>query len=402
MSLFNTFADDRGKPLPTRPGSAITRPGTSGGRRNLAQAGSTANQGPELNQSTSSMLRSELGNDELLRIMTADKMQLENEAILCAEKGDLPGIQRAIENGVDIVSCRGLHGYTALHHACNRAHALVVSELIRLNMPIDIRNDSGETPLHLAVYAGNILVVDQLLDKGADINAVNADKETCLFYAARRRQPAIIRLLLQRGADASLEDALGDTAVDQATDPNSIRAFKTKTLRDQNDNNTSSSCVCGGASGNEHQSLTHAALNYSVLLKIYSYLNVMDVLRCACVSSKWHRVSEYEEVWKALGVRRWELALQSSLGFAPAPTASFFRPKRISSKGGGGSGGGGSDGGSDNSSRENSSSRLLVTYVGAGKGSTGGIGLENGGEGASCKKRNSVKTGVVRSGSFKG
>ena len=32
------------------------------------------------------------------------------------------------------------------------------------------------------------------------------------------------------------------------------------------------------------------------------------------------------------GVRRWELALQNSLGFAPTATMSFYRPSRRSSK----------------------------------------------------------------------
>lgn len=214
-------------------------------------------------------------------------------------------------SGIDIVSCRGLNGYTPLHHACNRGHALVAAELLRLNATIDCINDNGETPLHLAVYAGNILIVDQLLDFGANVNALNKEGETCLFYAARKGQPAIIRLLLQRGADATIVDKYDERAADQARDSSTAKAFETATIVE-----TSSH-----------------PLQYSDLLKIFSYLKVMDILRCACVSSKWHRASEYEEVWQRLGVRRWELALQSSLGFAPAATMSFFRPSRKSSKG---------------------------------------------------------------------
>jgi hypothetical protein len=38
-------------------------------------------------------------------------------------------------------------------------------------------------------------------------------------------------------------------------------------------------------------------------------------------------VCESSEIWIALGVRRWERALQSTIGFGPAPAA-LFRPTR--------------------------------------------------------------------------
>jgi hypothetical protein len=227
-----------------------------------------------------------------------------------SEKGDLSSLQKLHVSGLDIVSCRGLNGYTPLHHACNRGHALVAAELLRLNALIDCKNDNGETPLHLAVYAGNILIVDQLLDFEADINAVNTEGQTSLFYAARKSQPAIVRLLLQRGADATILDKYDELAIDHAADANTRKAFDAHNLVETSNH----------------------PLQYSDLLHIFSYLKVTDVMRCACVSSKWHRVSEYEEVWKRLGVRRWELALQSTMGFMPTATMSFYRPSRRASK----------------------------------------------------------------------
>lgn len=308
MSVFKF-----GNEISSRPTTAaLSRPGTSSGRMNLTQSNSISHQAPDItSESNDSIIGREIGNDGLLRILNSDRLHLTNEVIMYSERGDIASLQNLHLSGIDIVSCRGLNGYTPLHHACNRGHALVAAELLRLNATIDCKNDNGETPLHLAVYAGNILIVDQLLDFGADINALNNEGETCLFYAARKGQPAIIRLLLQRGADATILDNYDERASDQAKDSSTLKAFDTTTIVE-----TSSH-----------------PLQYSDLLKIFSYLKVMDVLRCACVSSKWHRVSEYEEVWKRLGVRRWELALQSSLGFAPAATMSFYRPTRKSSKG---------------------------------------------------------------------
>lgn len=309
---------------------------------NLTQSNSITHQAPDItSESNDSIIGREIGNDGLLRILNSDRLHLTNDVIMYSEKGDLAGLQNLHLSGIDIVSCRGLNGYTPLHHACNRGHALIAAELLRLNAIIDCKNDNGETPLHLAVYAGNILTVDQLLDFGADVNALNNEGESCLFYAARKGQPAIIRLLLQRGADATIMDTYDERAADQAKDSNTLKAFDTTNIVE-----TSSH-----------------PLQYPDLLRIFSYLKVMDILRCACVSSKWHRASEYEEVWKRLGVRRWELALQSSLGFAPAATMSFFRPTRKSSKGkllttgsngGGGNTGcsaGGSGTGSDNADK---------------------------------------------------
>jgi len=160
-----------------------------------------------------------------------------------------------------------------------------------------------------------MLIVEQLLDKGADINFVNKEGESALFYAARRNQPAIARLLLQRGANSNIRDSYGDTAIDHApkSSQNLIKAFEL--------HSDVSRLGCSSKSSSPFDMCT-----YNDLLHIYGYLCVSDVLKCACVASKWHRVSENPAVWVRLGIRRWELALQSSLGFIPSTTSSFYKP----------------------------------------------------------------------------
>lgn len=64
--------------------------------------------------------------------------------MLCAEKGDMKGILRVISSGLDASKCRGLNGFTPLHHACNRGHADIVCELIKLKVPVNAVNNSGE------------------------------------------------------------------------------------------------------------------------------------------------------------------------------------------------------------------------------------------------------------------
>jgi hypothetical protein len=288
-------------PLPPRPGTAGNRPGTSSGVRSLAVVSHNYGDVPDFSDTSSSIFNRVVGEDGLLRIMADSMLHMNNEAIVCSENGNIEGILKLHEQGFDFAPCRGMHGYSPLHHASAKGHALVVSELLRLRVPIDVKNDDGETPLHLAALAGNLFIVEQLIDKGSNINVQNNDKETPLFYAARKSNSRVIRLLLQHGANPEIEDKYGDKAIDLAPDAAAAKAFKSVVIE------------------------KHGFLSYECLLHVYSFLKVADVLRCACVSVKWHRVSENETIWQRLGVRRWELALQNSLGFAPSAAMSFFR-----------------------------------------------------------------------------
>jgi hypothetical protein len=289
--------DFSGNGLPPRPGSALVRPGTATTRS--VGLGQTAYNNES--NSSSAVIRQQISGDSLLRILEEKQTTLANEALLFAETGNHAGIRSLLESGEDLVSIKGLRGYNLLHHACSRGHATVVNELLRVSFPTSSKTATGETPLHLAVYTGNLLIVEQLLDCGADIDACNDYHETALFYAARRSFPALVRMLTQRGADVTVEDTVGETAVEQAGNEHTRRAFDTTRI-----DNTS-----------------HPALSYDNLLLIFKYLGAKDVCRGACVSGKWHRVSENESIWSALKLRRWECALQSSLGFAPVATTSF-------------------------------------------------------------------------------
>ena len=237
-----------------------------------------------------------------LRILAEDEAKMSFRAIALAEQGDRDRLLELLGKGLKLRDCRGLFGYTCLHHACNRGHMRVVAELLKHEADVDARSDSGESPLHLACYAGQLLIVDMLLDKGAEVDAMNAYLETPLFYAAKRGMPAVTRLLLQRGADPSLENQFGDRAADVAKDERTRIELNYRHVPQQNE-----------------------YLSFDVLLLVFTYLTPREVCRSACVSGKWHRVAESEDIWSRLAVRRWEMALQSSLGFSVTPSASFTR-----------------------------------------------------------------------------
>jgi ankyrin repeat protein len=281
----------------------MSRPGTAKSTRSVASGQFS---GPSLLTDPALTLGNELENDSLLRILSSDQSLVTNAVVMLSEKGDARSLSKLIEKGVQISRCIGLDGFTPLHHAANRGHSNVVLVLIRAQHAIDQPNDAGETPLHLACYVGHLLIVEQLLDCGANINSRNRYGETPLFYATRRRMPLLVRLLLQRGADRGIQDDSGDVAADHTDDAKTLSMFSDRP---------------GELAVPSRPQAAH--LPHVILQRVYSYLLPREIGRCACVSGKWHRASENDELWAKFGKRRWEFALQASLGFAPTPSASF-------------------------------------------------------------------------------
>ena len=280
--------------LPPRPGTSGDRSQPTAGDRSkslvatkscLSNFSNLSYQTPDVeclaSTSATAVLQRELNSDSLLRILDEVNAYKSNEVIIMSETGDFVGITAAIDSGIDLISCRGLAGYTPLHHACNRGHVAIVGAILRNNMRIlNSSNDTGETALHLAVYAGNMNIVEQLLDHGANIDGRNDYGETALFYAARKGMPALVRLLLQRGSDIDIIDRFGEKAIEHSSDPHTMLAFVAQKI-DQS----------GMLPSNE-------------LLLVFQFLDAREICRCAMVAGKWHRVSETESIWAALGVRR--------------------------------------------------------------------------------------------------
>lgn len=295
-----------------RPGTSSGRPGTSSGRRGSTTAAAFSDIGPDIeNVNAESLILKEVGQDDFLRITNHARFIRENKALLATEDGRYQDILKLVESGLDVTTCKGLNGLSLLHIAASKGHGLLISEFIRLGISPNVQNDSNESPLHSAVYGGFILAVDQLLDFGAEIDAQNSDDETPLFYAVRRNFPAIVRLLVQRGADVNICDTIGDKAADRTSNPTILRHLVSSPATVHHDAND--------------------RWSHDVLMHVMSYLNAPDLMRVSCVCTKWHRISESEELWRSLGVRKWEIALKSSLGFAPTATAAIFKPKRSSS-----------------------------------------------------------------------
>ena len=311
----------------SRPSTSSTRPNSSKSSRKNLLIGDYL--GPNLLSDTNLTIENEISSDILLKIMSNDQLKITNLIISLAEKGDGKTLQKLIFQGINISNCIGLDGFTPLHHAANRGNVDVVLILIKALHPIDKLNDSGESPLHLAAYCGHLLIVEQLLDCGANINLQNKYGETPLFYAVRRRMPLLVRLLLHRGADYTIRDDSGDLAIDHTNDTKIIGIFQNFTTSNQSLTNSTTISTTNSIDNNLNSPIIR--ITYTILQHIYLYLLPHEIARCACVNWKWHRASESEEIWERFGKRRWEFALQASLGFPPMAAASF-RPSSKKNK----------------------------------------------------------------------
>ncbi|KAK3913418.1 Ankyrin-1 [Frankliniella fusca] len=165
--------------------------------------------------------------DEVLRLV-----QLKDDIFRGARLGDLSGLQRAAEGGVDI-SSRDCRGRTLLHAAAEAGRLAVVDWLLRLGTgavdprakdwieqsalhcvasgevaerllaacPEVGRDAGGDTPLHSAALSGRADVIQVLLTHAhEDLEAEANNGSTPLHRAALGGHEAAVRVLLQAGA----------------------------------------------------------------------------------------------------------------------------------------------------------------------------------------------------------
>ncbi|KAK3913419.1 Ankyrin-1 [Frankliniella fusca] len=165
--------------------------------------------------------------DEVLRLV-----QLKDDMFRGARLGDLSGLQRAAEGGVDI-SSRDCRGRTLLHAAAEAGRLAVVDWLLQLGTgavdprakdwieqsalhcvasgevaerllaacPEMGRDGAGRTPLHSAALSGRADVIRVLLAHAhEDLEAEANDGYTPLHCAAVGGHEAAVRVLLEAGA----------------------------------------------------------------------------------------------------------------------------------------------------------------------------------------------------------
>lgn len=148
------------------------------------------------------------------------------DLIDATNKGDLPRVQKLVEEGVD-VNLRDSLGTTALMKACHQRHFSIVETLVSHGANLDLQDHDGMTALMVALQSRCCPIVFYLMDKGANIHLKNKHQETALHYACFYiHNMKVVRSLIKKGADIHARDINGVTPLISACDGNYLATIR--------------------------------------------------------------------------------------------------------------------------------------------------------------------------------
>ncbi|CEG40984.1 Ankyrin [Plasmopara halstedii] len=249
---------------------------------------------------------------QLTNLLQMESNQLNEKLLIASEKGNERGVFLLLHQGIDKDRCRGLFGYSPMHHAAARGHLNILQLLLDFGWNVDIRNDAMETPLHLASFNGHVHVAEFLLDRGAEINAQTKEKDTALFYSARKGKYRIVRLLLRRECDLRIRNCYGDVAEEEALDAKTLDEFVT------GKQDVERALIAQSQRINMIQ-VDENVLPQKLREHIMSFLDLKSLGWASQVSHRWHRAADNPTLWKKLGVSRWGLLLNATMGTGIVP-----------------------------------------------------------------------------------
>jgi len=131
-----------------------------------------------------------------LHAMPDDKAQL----FVAVAKGDIVGLDRLIDAGVEWRELVSANGSTLLHRALAYGHVDIGLRLVERGADVCAANAQGWTPLHVVICnrneEGMVRVARALLAAGADPNATTKIGLTPIGLAVENRNVEFVRLLL--------------------------------------------------------------------------------------------------------------------------------------------------------------------------------------------------------------
>ncbi len=161
------------------------------------------------------------------------------EFVKAAARGDVRRLDTLLRQGVDIdYVFRGDYigagtvsgGTSALGAAADRIGNLdAVKFLVEHGANVNRHDDNYYanewTPIEHSIWCGDTAVTRYLIHHGADVNAVGQVRETVLMVAAESDHPEIVALLLSAGANPNAHADNGDSALDEASGPQTFKVL---------------------------------------------------------------------------------------------------------------------------------------------------------------------------------
>ncbi|XP_011933845.1 PREDICTED: E3 ubiquitin-protein ligase MIB2 isoform X10 [Cercocebus atys] len=113
------------------------------------------------------------------------------------------------------VTATNSQGFTLLHHASLKGHALAVRKILaRARQLVDAKKGDGFTALHLAALNNHREVAQILIREGrCDVNVRNRKLQSPLHLAVQQAHVGLVPLLVDAGCSVNAEDEEGDTAL---------------------------------------------------------------------------------------------------------------------------------------------------------------------------------------------
>eukprot|EP00074_Homo_sapiens_P081687 XP_016855849.1 E3 ubiquitin-protein ligase MIB2 isoform X17 [Homo sapiens] len=113
------------------------------------------------------------------------------------------------------VTATNSQGFTLLHHASLKGHALAVRKILaRARQLVDAKKEDGFTALHLAALNNHREVAQILIREGrCDVNVRNRKLQSPLHLAVQQAHVGLVPLLVDAGCSVNAEDEEGDTAL---------------------------------------------------------------------------------------------------------------------------------------------------------------------------------------------
>ncbi|KAK5600379.1 hypothetical protein CRENBAI_025263 [Crenichthys baileyi] len=133
----------------------------------------------------------------------------------CAVDLQDPCVKLLVKAGAD-VHVKNKAGNTALHLACQNAHAPTAKLLLLRGSNPDTKNTVGDTCLHVAARYNNMNLLKILLRSQCCLNETNQTGDTAMHVAAALNHSKAVQLLLSAGLNVRVRNKTGKTALDKA------------------------------------------------------------------------------------------------------------------------------------------------------------------------------------------